>query len=195
MPSKSSRELEQKLESIEDDMERVGRRQQGHFEEMTEMGQAFDYLGDNRLRQVYDAECASRQQYHGAKQISDSLRESDRQWGADYRDGLASLADVQEAHTLYTKSLGKTVEAARSHEHNMRAHEKVQKKRVETTRDNILTEEERQQQMEKQAWLALHAQEHQPGFDNSHRPGGPSSSRGHDPNSRGHGKNKKRHHR
>ncbi|MEU0128991.1 MULTISPECIES: hypothetical protein [unclassified Streptomyces] len=192
MASERARELEQKLENIEDDMDRVGGWQQNHADAITQMGQYFDYQGNGQLRQAYDAEQTTGQTYGESRGVTDVLRERDEQWRQSYQQGGASSADVQRVHTQYVNSLEGTVGAARAHERNMRRHEAVQQGYVEAVRNNILAEEFRQREMAKQDRLAGHARNYLPG-ENSHDPGGPSSSRRHDPSTRGHGHKKKKH--
>ncbi|MFD6332016.1 hypothetical protein ACFWGI_20910 [Streptomyces niveus] len=192
MASEQARELEQKLENIEYDMERIGGWQQNHAEAIVEMGQYFDYLGNGQLRQAFEAEQATGQLFGESRSISEALRESDSQWRESYRQGGASSADVQQVHSQYVNSLEGTVEAARAHERTMRHHEAVQSEYVEVVRNNILAAEARQREMAKQNTLAGHVRDHQP-TGNSRDPGGPSSSRRHDPSTRGHGTKKKKH--
>ncbi|MGX1025357.1 hypothetical protein [Streptomyces sp. SAI-097] len=192
MASERARELEQKLDNIEYDMERVGGWQQKHAEAILEMRRYFDYLGNDQLRQASEAEQATGQRFDESRRVSEVLRESDSLWRESYRQGGASSADVQQVHARYVSSLEGTVEAARAHESSMRRHEAVQKEYVEVVKNSILAEESRQKEMAKQNRLAGHVRDHQP-TRNSHTPGGPSSSRLHHPSTRGHGTKNKKH--
>ncbi|WP_446045574.1 hypothetical protein [Streptomyces olivaceus] len=59
MASQQARDLEHKLESLKYDMERVGRQQQNHAEEIAGMGQYFDYLDNYQLHQAFETEQAT----------------------------------------------------------------------------------------------------------------------------------------
>ncbi|MGX1114846.1 hypothetical protein RKD37_000209 [Streptomyces ambofaciens] len=110
MASERARELEQKLDNIEYDMERVGGWQQKHAEAILEMRRYFDYLGNDQLRQASEAEQATGQRFDESRRVSEVLRESDSLWRESYRQGGASSADVQQVHARYVSSLEGTVE-------------------------------------------------------------------------------------
>ncbi|MFE9685407.1 hypothetical protein [Streptomyces sp. NPDC006285] len=191
MASEHARDLEEKIENIEYDMERISRWQQDNADEIMQMGQYFDYLGNRQLRQAFEVEQATGQLFDECRSASEILHERDIQQRESYRQGLASPADVQRVHTEYVNSLEKTLKAASAHELNMRGHHAVQSEYVELVRNNILAEEVRQGEMEKQNRLAERVRDHQP-TGNARDPGGPSSSRRHDPSTRGHGTKKKK---
>ncbi|MBT3152632.1 hypothetical protein HTV45_17420 [Streptomyces sp. CHD11] len=192
MASERAKELEQKLENIEYDMERVGGWQQNHNDAIVQMGQYFDYLGNDPLRQASEAEGVTDQRYEASRSTSGMWAERESQQWESYRQGTASFVDVQQVHTQYVNSMETTVEAARAHERSMRQHAAVQEEYVEVVRNNILAEEARQREMAQQNRLAEHVRRHQPA-GNSRDPGGSSSSRRHDPSTRGHGAKKKKH--
>ncbi|MFI6350502.1 hypothetical protein [Streptomyces sp. NPDC050560] len=192
MASQRAAELERKLESIESDMGRVEGWQEDNVADMAEMGQLFNYLNNDQLRRASAEEWSTGQEYGTAKSASDALRQSDSEWREAYNQGGVSLADVQQVHTQYVDALDKTVRAARSHEKSMRRHDEVQKRYVEVVRNNILAAQDRQREMEKREALAGPVRGNPP-TDNSHDPGGPSSSRRHDPRTRGHGTKKRSH--